>query len=44
MATLLKVSTWPVEKVTPYKNNPRRNDGATKTVAESAALGTSVRR
>jgi len=44
MATLLTVATWPIEKITPYKNNPRRNDGAIETVAERAAPGTSARR
>jgi hypothetical protein len=26
---------WPVEKITPYANNPRNNDGAVTSVAES---------
>lgn len=31
----LKIAEWPVEKITPYKNNPRRNDGAVEKVAAS---------
>ena len=35
MATELKVSTWSVEKITPYKGNPRKNEDAVEKVAAS---------
>lgn len=31
----MKIELWPVEKLIPYDNNPRKNDGAIKAVAES---------
>ncbi|HPF38952.1 MAG TPA: DNA modification methylase [Phycisphaerae bacterium] len=31
----MKVELWPIEKVTPYEKNPRKNDKAVDAVAES---------
>ena len=31
----MKIELWPIEKLIPYDNNPRKNDGAVKAVAES---------
>lgn len=31
----MRVQEWPVDKVVPYENNPRRNDGAVEAVANS---------
>jgi ParB-like chromosome segregation protein Spo0J len=31
----MKVQLWPIEKVTPYEKNPRKNDRAVDAVAES---------
>ncbi len=35
MATEMKVSAWAVEKVIPYKGNPRKNEAAVDKVAAS---------
>ena len=32
---LSKIQLWPIEKLTPYENNPRQNDSAVTAVAES---------
>lgn len=34
----LKIQSWPVEKLRPYVNNPRKNDKAVKKVAESIRM------
>lgn len=31
----MKVEDWPIDKVTPYEKNPRRNDGAVEATANS---------
>jgi ParB-like chromosome segregation protein Spo0J len=31
----MKIELWPIEKLTPYDNNPRKNDGAVNAVAKS---------
>lgn len=31
----MKIETWALSKIKPYKNNPRKNDGAVPAVAES---------
>jgi ParB-like chromosome segregation protein Spo0J len=31
----MKIELWPIEKLIPYDNNPRKNDGAVKAVAKS---------
>lgn len=31
----MKRETWPIERVTPYDNNPRKNDDAVDAVADS---------
>ena len=35
MQTELKIEQWPIKKVTPYENNPRKNDHAVEQVARS---------
>ncbi|TWT61726.1 ParB N-terminal domain-containing protein [Rubinisphaera italica] len=35
MQTELKFEQWPIKKVTPYANNPRKNDHAVEQVARS---------
>lgn len=35
MQTELKIEQWPIEKVIPYENNPRKNDHAVEQVARS---------
>ena len=34
----MKIEMWPVEKLRPYVNNPRKNDKAVKKVAESIRM------
>lgn len=34
----LKIQSWPVERLRPYVNNPRKNDKAVKKVAESIRM------
>lgn len=36
----MKIETWALSKIKPYKNNPRKNDGAVPAVAESIKAGT----
>lgn len=31
----MKIELWPIEKLIPYDNNPRKNDGAVNAVAKS---------
>lgn len=31
----MQIELWPIEKLIPYDNNPRKNDGAVKAVAKS---------
>ena len=31
----LKIEHWPIERLTPYPNNPRKNDGAVDRMCES---------
>ena len=31
----MKVQQWPIERITPYEKNPRKNDAAVDAVAES---------